>query len=425
MGNPIAGIAANRTSEGMKVDTMRRIDRYAGVPLCAIASVLVRLWSLLPRSPRPVQRVLFIELSEMGTTVLAQPAMRKAREQLGAELFFLIFKRNVAALDLLGMFPPANVFTIRDTSIFHLAWDVLSFLFWAWRRRIDTVVEFELFSRLTALLTGFSGADRRVGFDRFHYEGLYRGSMLTHRVTYNPHQHISKNLIALVDALLVAEPQLPYSKTVIGDDQLTMSIPRPSAAACDAVAVRIRALAPDFDPARQRLVLINPNTSQMLPQRRWMPERYAELIRRILATHADVVVLITGSPDEREEAVALASGCGARCIAFAGHTGLGDLSALYALSSVIVTNDSGPGHFAAPTGLPTVVLFGPETPTLYLPLGNARAIYAGLACSPCVSAFNHRKTACTDNVCMKAISVEQVLAAVTDILSDPRQARRA
>jgi ADP-heptose:LPS heptosyltransferase len=87
----------------------------------------------------------------------------------------------------------------------------------------------------------------------------------------------------------------------------------------------------------------------------------------------------------------------------------------------MVTNDSGPAHFAAAAGLPTIVLFGPETPKLYQPLGNSRAIYAGLACSPCVSAHNHRKTACTDNVCMQAITVEEVYAAVADVLSGPGQ----
>ena len=69
------------------------------------------------------------------------------------------------------------------------------------------------------------------------------------------------------------------------------------------------------------------------------------------------------------------------------------------------------------------MLFGPETPKLYQPLGNARAIYAGLACSPCVTAHNHRKTACTDNVCMRAIAVNQVYVAVTDILSAPSAAQ--
>ncbi len=401
----------------MKVDTMRWIDRHVGVPLCALSTVLLWIWQhIVPRSARPVRRVLFVELSEMGTTVLAQPAMRKAREMLGTDIYFVIFKRNVASLDLLGTFPPANIFAIRDNSLLHLAWDVLAFLVWTRRNDIDTVVDLELFSRVTALLTGFSGAERRVGFYRFHNEGLYRGEMLTHRVSYNPHIHISKNCIALIDALLAAAPTVPYSKTLIGDDQIAIPTIQPSLASREAVLAKINFEAA-FDPAQHRLVLINPNASELLPHRRWMPDRYAALIDRLLANYSDILVAVTGSPDEKAEADRLATG--GRRISLAGKTSLAELPALYSHAAVMVSNDSGPAHFAAATGLHTIVLFGPESPKLYQPLGNSRAIYAGLACSPCVSAHNHRKTACTDNVCMKAISVEQVYAAVADALATP------
>jgi ADP-heptose:LPS heptosyltransferase len=403
----------------MNVDTMRRIDHLAGVPLCAVATLLLRLVELFrPRAPRPVRRILFVELSEMGTTILAEPAMCKARTHLSAELFFVIFRRNVGSLQLLGTFPPDNIFTISDSSIFALARDTFSFLRWTRRKGIDTVIDFELFSRFTALLCGLCGADRRVGFYRFHNEGLYRGEMLTHRVTYNPHIHIAKNLIALVDALLAAAPQVPYSKTLIGDDQIKVEIAPPPASARQAVLECIRALVP-FDPATQRLVLINPNASELLPQRRWMAERFDELIGRILAAHADVVVLITGAPEERERAEQLAAAHAPRSVSFAGRSSLSELPALYAQAALMVSNDSGPAHFSAATGLPTIVLFGPETPKLYQPLGNSRAIYAGLACSPCVSAHNHRRTACTDNVCMQAIGVDEVYAAVAEVLSAP------
>jgi ADP-heptose:LPS heptosyltransferase len=197
---------------------------------------------------------------------------------------------------------------------------------------------------------------------------------------------------------------------------LTVAIPPADAAAREQMLARIRTEAP-FDPARQRLVLVNPNASEMLPHRRWMADRYAEVIRRVLAARDDVLVAVTGAPSERAEAEALAASAGARCVSLAGKTKLAELPALYGCATLMVSNDSGPAHFAAATGLQTIVLFGPETPKLYQPLGNSRAIYVGLACSPCVSAHNHRKTACTDNVCMQAITVERVFDEVMDALS--------
>jgi ADP-heptose:LPS heptosyltransferase len=403
------------------VDSMRRIDRMVGVPLCALATFFLSIWWRVRRTPpRPMRKILFIELSEMGSVILADPAMRKARELTGSEIYFVIFAQQANSLEITGTVDRSNVFTIQTYSLWRLALDTLAFLRWTRRHGIDTVIDLELFSRFTALLAGFCGADRRVGFYRFHNEGLYRGEMLTHRVSYNPHIHIAKNFIALVDALLRGAQPASYAKTIVGDEELRVSIRPPNPAALDMVKAEIKALVPNYASARQRVVLINPNASDMLPQRRWMPERFAELISHILAAGNDRLVLITGAPSERSEVERLAETCGNdRCIAFAGRTLLTDLPALYALADVMVSNDSGPAHFAAASGLPTIVLFGPETPNLYQPLGNSKVIYAGLACSPCVSASNHRKTACTDNVCMRAITVDQVLAAVNQVLAPP------
>lgn len=402
----------------MNVDTMRTIDRSIGIPLAFLLTLAVRLRELLlPRPAARPRRILFIELSEMGSTILADPAMRKARARLGAELYFVIFACNRASLDLIGTIPPENVFTLRETGLFTLAWDTLRFLRWTRRQGIDTVIDLELFSRFTALLTGASGAVSRAGFHRFCGEGLYRGGLLTHRVAYNPHLHIAKNFIALVNSLLSEEAELPYSKQAVSDEEITLPLVRFTEAELDRMHGLVARYYPEYDRARHRLVLINPNASAMLPQRRWMPERYVELMQRILAAAPDVLVLITGTPAEREEAAAKCRAVDSlRCINFAGAVPLAELPLLYSIALLMVTNDSGPGHFSSITPLPAFVLFGPETPKLYGSLGNATPVFAGLACSPCVSAANHRKTPCTDNKCLQAISVDQVFGLIAPLL---------
>jgi hypothetical protein len=71
-----------------------------------------------------------------------------------------------------------------------------------------------------------------------------------------------------------------------------------------------------------------------------------------------------------------------------------------------------------------VVLFGPETPKLFAGIGErTHALWAGLACSPCVNAFNDRNSTCRDNACMKHISVEQVFAVTTQVLEARRGVR--
>ncbi len=403
----------------MKVDTMRKVDYFAGVPLCLLVSLWQKLWRLFfYRDQVKPKKVLLIELSEMGSAILVDPAMRKLQAH-GAELFFVIFDKNASSLRLLGTVPEENVFRIRETGLVTLALDTLRFLLWSRRMGIDTVIDLELFSRYSALLTGMCGATNRVGYHAFHNEGLYRGDMLTHKVAYNSHMHIAKNFIALVNAVLSDRPELPYSKTLIGDDEIELARVEQNEADLEAMRQRVREDFAEYDPSKHRLVLINPNASELLIQRRWMPERYIELMQRILAEHEDVLVLITGAPAEREEAAGLKAEVDhKRCINFAGRVKFAELPPLYGISTLMVSNDSGPGHFSAVTAMPTFVIFGPETPKLYGSLGNSTPIYAGLACSPCVSASNHRKTPCHDNVCLQVITVDQVYDTILPTLRE-------
>src|SRR5271157_3347813 len=207
----------------MKLRTMRAVDYWIGIPLCFLCTQVVRLLGKPPGPEKP-RRVLFIELSEMGSTVIANPALQKAKDALNAEIFFLIFERNVDSLRLLPTIPEANIVTIRETGLVTLALDSIRFLRWARKAKIDTVVDLELFSRYSALLTGLCGAKRRVGFHRFQSEGLYRGEMMTHRVGYNSHIHMAKNFVCMVNALLAAGPEAPYSKTHVSDEEIRVPI---------------------------------------------------------------------------------------------------------------------------------------------------------------------------------------------------------
>jgi ADP-heptose:LPS heptosyltransferase len=415
----------------ISVNTMRAIDHWVGVPLCAIVSPFVvfidGIKNVFHRGPETPKKLLFIELSEMGSAILVDPAMRNAQAR-GAELFFLIFKSNRASLTLLNTVKPENIFTIDSSSLGGLIKDTLLFLIMARKHRIDTVIDLELFSRFTALLTGMCGARRRVGYHIFHGEGLWRGFMLTRKVHYNPHIHITKNFLSLIHAAFAQKIEVPFSKIEILDSEVRLEQAVIYPSSLEKVRERIGKMAKEarinYTPGKDRLILINPNASDLLPQRRWAQQRFSELIQAIHQKYPNDLILITGSPAEFvyvEKVRAVANIKNA--LNFAGQVSFAELPPLYTLSDVMVTNDSGPGHFSAVTPLRTVVLFGPETPALYGSIGNSIAITANLACSPCVSAANHRKTPCQDNVCMQAITVSQVLDKVIQQLQDADQAK--
>lgn len=407
----------------MKLNTMRAVDYWIGIPCCFLFTILTRLTGTRKGPDKP-QKLLFIELSEMGSTVIANPAMEKARRELGAELYFLIFTRNVDSLRLVRTIPEANIVTIRETSLWALIVDSFKFLFWVRRTKIDTIIDMELFSRYSALLTGLSGAKRKVGFHRFHSEGLYRGEMMTHRINYNGHIHMAKNFVCMVNALLAEKPEVPYSKSHVSDAEIQVGMEPVSEEEREHVRGLIRQVYPEYRPGYHRIVLVNPNSSELLPQRRWDPKNFAALAGMVARHWDDVLVLITGSPAERTEALKMQDSINhPRFRSFAGMHKLMAIKALYGLSNVLVTNDSGPAHFSAVTPIRSIVLFGPETPKLYGSLGNTESITADLACSPCVTASNQKNSACTEPICMKLITPERVFESVQKILdAEPAKA---
>jgi ADP-heptose:LPS heptosyltransferase len=390
----------------MNIDLMRKIDYWAGIPVCFFSTWILRIFNL-KKNILNQKNVLLIELSEMGSTILCDPMMQKLKRE-GYKVHFVIFNKNVSSLYILNTVEQSDIFTIRESSLITLVMDFFRYIAWCRSKNIGSVVDLELFSRFTALLSGFSGASQRVGFHAFFNEGLYRGDMLTHKVAYNPHLHIAKNFISLANALLSEKQEIPYSKNVVGDDEINLNKAIISEIQKRNILSRVCESLPGFNPAIHRIVIFNANASDLMPLRRWPRGNYIELGEMLLLKYPDIFILLTGSSSEHDGLDVIRVMLGDRCINFAGKTKFEDLAPLYSISRLMLTNDSGPAHFSAVTDLPTFVIFGPETPALYGSLGNSTPIYANLACSPCVTASNHRKSACNDNQCVKVISPEYV-----------------
>ncbi|MEQ1722821.1 MAG: glycosyltransferase family 9 protein [Pseudobdellovibrio sp.] len=392
----------------MKIETMRKIDYAVGIPLTFLVTLFKFLFPSRKLKSSAPQKVLFIELSEMGSAILADPCMQRAKNKYNAEIFFVIFKRNKASLDFLKSVDEKNIFTIEDTSLLKIITDSLRLFFWCEKNNIDAVIDLELFSRATALLSFLTRSPIKVGFHNYHGEGLYRGNFMNRNVSYNPHIHIAKNFVALVDAAFTSEHQVPYLKKQITDDEIKIRKVSVSEESKNKVMGKIQSLYPEAT-TNQKILLVNPNASEFLPQRKWPLDNYTQLIKIVLEKHPDYLILMTGAPSEHAEIQTIEDAVQSkRCINFAGQVAFNELTSLYTLSKVLITNDSGPGHFSSVTNIRSFVFFGPETPELYGSLGNSTPIYAHYACSPCVSAYNHRKTPCSDNQCLKVLKPSYV-----------------
>ncbi len=391
----------------MKVSTMRRIDAWIGIPLCLIASALRKVFRRPVAADRP-KSVLIIKLSELGALVTLGPAMASLTRLVGRQnLYFLTFGESRGLLEILDYVPRENIFTLSTDSLAGLAWNALNGLLKLRRKRIDCSLDLDFFSRATALLGWLSGCRRRVGCHPYFGEGPYRGDLLTHRLKFNPHIHVSQMFEILADAVQKPAGHFPRVEFIPGPADAISQRFKPSAAELAAIE---RMLGEVGAGTQDTLVLLNSNISdrESIPLRKWSDESYVELAKLIVTGTPNSFVLLTGGVREAESIARLEASIGqSRCRCVAGKTTLRELLALYTRSAVLITNDSGPAHFATLTDIEVVVLFGPETPMLWRPLGDrVRVIYRGLGCSPCFSVYNGRQSACRRNVCMDIASAE-------------------
>jgi lipopolysaccharide heptosyltransferase II len=149
------------------------------------------------------------------------------------------------------------------------------------------------------------------------------------------------------------------------------------------------------------------------PTKRWMPERFGQVMQEIhQSTQCEWKLF--GVEGDRATGDAVIAAAGIPCTDLIGQTTLAQLIAELRTCDLLLTNDTGTMHLAAFLGVPTVAIFGSTEPLLTGPLGaNHRIIRQHVSCSPCFL-----KECPLDFRCMEAVAVAEVVEAVRASLRD-------
>jgi lipopolysaccharide heptosyltransferase II len=162
------------------------------------------------------------------------------------------------------------------------------------------------------------------------------------------------------------------------------------------------------------------------PAKRWLPERFREVMERVNSRQTCEWVLfgterdrfvgeqITGGTSIKPEAsgevteTSLPPAVLPNCKNLIGNTTLAELIEGLSHCRMLVTNDTGTMHLAAFLGVPVVSIFGSTEPILTGPLGMGhRVVRHHVECSPCFL-----RECPLDFRCMKAVEAEEVAAAI-------------
>ena len=155
-------------------------------------------------------------------------------------------------------------------------------------------------------------------------------------------------------------------------------------------------------------------------RRRWEPEKFAELAIRLKKELSAKVLLFGGPDDEDANAIILDKAKG--YITPVKTKSILDSAAVMERLKLFVSNDSALMHIAGALELNTVAIFGPTNEAYVHPWKTRyKIVQTGIECRPCF-VYSPKPLQCyrTDPaehfLCIRAIEVEQVMAAVSELM---------
>jgi ADP-heptose:LPS heptosyltransferase len=349
----------------------RVLDFWVGIPLLNLLATL--RWR--QQKPAQVKRVGVMCSPALGDTLLFSGALRDVRAHYGngVEVIHVCMKSSLAAAELLGGASRRVVIDLTDP---------IGTIRQLHAEKLDIMLDFSSWQRLTAFYTMMSGARFTAGFQT---AGMHRARGYDLAVEHRADRHEVENFRKLLAAVGVQTGLMPELRVPAG--------PKPLAEAQDLVVFHLWA-------SGQRSWL-----------REWPEDRWIELGRRL--AEQDTVFAITGSPADvarSEPFVARMQADGLNAVVFAGSDGLAGVARLARRARLVVSVNTGVMHLAAILGAPTVSINGPTNNERWGPVGvlciGVQPVGSGCGYLNLGFEFEGQPTDC-----MERISVDQVFRA--------------
>jgi len=170
------------------------------------------------------------------------------------------------------------------------------------------------------------------------------------------------------------------------------------------------------------------NPGQIMEIRQLSSDKYIEFIQNVLKKYSNITFLLINSKEGKGNAEKINEAINNKnCILLSNLT-LKQIAALSEKCKTFIGGDTGILHLAAATGTKVIMFYGPDNPNQWAPLNDGnKIIFHLIDCSPCYtpvtvkdkSNFVGNTFICKrgDALCMKIITVEEILNAFEEIIS--------
>ncbi|MFA5250216.1 MAG: glycosyltransferase family 9 protein, partial [Parachlamydiales bacterium] len=323
----------------------------------------------------------------LGDTILLIPALRELKRTYpSAKMTFLATAVNYEAAKACPYLDEVIKFEIKKAFNPFYLWRLLAGLR---KLKCSHAIDADQWLRVSALLAFFSGAPKRIGFQT-PQQG--KDGLFTDKIPYLKKRHERDAFLDLV-LKCGATVQNRHLEFWLKEGEKKEA--------------KKKLQASGIGPSDPYMV-IHPEVPPHRRQKAWPEEKFVALIEKLLQA-SGLKLVVTGT----SEYSALKNRLPAWCrqeqrLVFLPKLELGVYAAVLCGAKMLLCHNTGIMHLAAALRVPLLALHGPIASQKWGPLGeNSRIIRSSLDCAPCI--YLGFEYSCAKNLCMQAISPEQVL----------------
>jgi len=371
-----------------KLSFQKMIDRIAG-SLIGFFLIIAKRFKKR-KKPEKIKKIIIFKLDALGDSILLLPILDHLKKELGCHITVVCTKINFPILSGQRFIDRFIIFKSQtiDTGF-------IKTLFKLFKIKADIAIDFAQSSNLSAILS-FLTSEYCIGFKK-ERRGFARNRIYDKAIPLSHSSHMVKNYFKLIEVLGLQIPKRISLIKIKVPPQAWKKI------------VKIKKGSIGFHPCN------------IFPYREWPKEKFAKLIKYLLKQKENIVIV--GSKEEKRrvsQLLKLLSEKERKKITnLTGELNIKELAALMTKLKLFIANDGGPMHLAAAMGVPTIGLFGSDTPFKYAPLGKKSiAIYKGhlFPCSPCNKPYKDQWPKCKNPKCLNQIKFSEVKRVILKIL---------
>ena len=350
--------------------------------------------------PTTIHNILIVKLSSIGDVLMATPVPRALKERLpDARIAWLVEERSREAVEGHPDVDEVIVFPIRrwqqlaaQGKRFRALREAWAFVAELRARRFDLALDLQGLLR-SGIMTRLSGAPYRLGRDDGREGHRY---FLTHAVPVSgDYVRASEFNLETLSALGIR----PSSYDLI------LQIPP---AAQDWAE---QFLSDEGLPPRAEIATLAPATTR--PNKHWTEAGFSGVSDRLYEEYGLRSVLL-GGPGDGPMMERIAAQCRHRPLIAAGRASYKESAALVRRSRILVSVDTGLLRVGLATKVPTIALFGPTNPSDLRQEERCTVVMKQFPCQFC-----RKSPTCGDRDCMRAITPDDVMHAVSEWLQSP------